>query len=195
MVCFSFFSRSCGEHRFFWLSVVACFLMCVISPCQAEKVADGTVNFTGTMLGAQTFTLRTASSQYSGTVELGNILSGDVVSRNVPAQVKHIEQVKVEWASGDSVKMSVNFDSVEGDNTLIKNQGTAQNVAGVLTCPTDAQGINCTSGYQFGNGDSVTGQADGGIVTFPLAVSLVSTGGKVTAGSVYMQVHLVFEEL
>ncbi|ECU9209661.1 type 1 fimbrial protein [Salmonella enterica subsp. enterica serovar Gatuni] len=61
MTLFSFINltvKASGKSRFPGLPVAAGFLICVMMlPARAEKVADGTVNFTGSMLGGTTCTL------------------------------------------------------------------------------------------------------------------------------------------
>ncbi|ENK0253501.1 hypothetical protein AB2X99_004793 [Salmonella enterica] len=101
--------------------------------------------------------------------------------------------------------MTVNFESVFGDDSLIENaEGSAGNVAGVLVCPANAlmQGEVCTAGDRIHSGSVVHGMVNGNReVSFPLEVSLVSFDGfnpsspyMPDAGSINMTVNFTFEE-
>ncbi|EBO9885295.1 type 1 fimbrial protein [Salmonella enterica] len=170
-------------------------------PVRAAKVADGTVNFTGEMLGAATCTLE----NHSLTADFGTIN----VDRKgpIPAVLGDPQPVAFRFTGCatniQKVNMTVDFNFALSDDSLIFNEGAAGNVAGVLTCPTEApaQGVNCTAGDRFSSGETVSGTVTNGGVSFPLEVSLVSYDGfdpssphMPGAGSINMTVRFTFEE-
>ncbi|ELU4020890.1 type 1 fimbrial protein [Salmonella enterica] len=172
-----------------------------ILPARADHPA-GTVNFTGEMLGATTCTLEnhsltadfgTINVDRKGGIPANPLTSGRTVAFRFTGCATNIQKVK----------MTVDFDSVPGDDSLIFNEGSAGNVAGVLTCPAEApaQGVNCTAGDRFSTGKTVSGTVTNGGVSFPLEVSLVSFDGfnpssphMPDAGSINMTVRFTFEE-
>lgn len=169
-----------------------------------EQVADGTVNFTGEMLGATTCTLE---SNFL-TVDFGTIYvdrKGAVPANPLTQTTKTVAFRLTKSASNiQKVNMTVDFVSVSGDNSLIENTGgSARNVAGVLVCPAEApaQGVDCTPGNRFRTGDIVRGTVTNGGVSFPLTVSLVTFNPLDTAnpnmpqaGDINMTVNFTFEE-
>ncbi|EBS9007085.1 type 1 fimbrial protein [Salmonella enterica] len=169
-----------------------------------EQVADGTVNFTGEMLGATTCTLENNSL----TVDFGTIYvnrKGAVPANPLTQTPKTVAFRLTKCASNiQKVNMTVDFEYVSGDNSLIRNTGgSARNVAGVLVCPAEApaQGVNCTAGNRFSNGETVSGTVTNGGVSFPLTVSLVTFNPLVPAiphmpqaGDINMTVNFTFEE-
>ncbi|EHK3593109.1 hypothetical protein JTT96_004854 [Salmonella enterica] len=174
-----------------------------ILPARAAKVADGTVNFTGEMLGGATCTLENPQV----TVDFGaiNVDRQGVVPAN-PLGSRSVTFRLTKCASYiQKVNMTVNFDAAHAweATDLIGNQGTAGKVAGVLTCPAEApaQGVNCTAGNRFSTGETVSGTVTNGGVSFPLTVSLVtfnpfrpSAPHMPEAGSINMTVNFTFEE-
>lgn len=213
MTVFSFINltvKGPGKNRFPGLLVAASFLICVMmlpAPARAEKVADGTVNFTGSMLGGSTCTLvNPALALDFGTLSVDR---GGGIPANplVPFQTRTFQLTNCA-SSVHHVDMTVTFDeapimSPEARKTLIGNNGSSVNVAGILTCPADAvaQGENCTAGSRFSNGEMVTGVVNNGTVNFPLSVSLVSfdflnpTSPDIPyAGNISMTVSFTFEE-
>lgn len=195
-----------GKSRFPGLPVVAGFLTCVMMlPARAEKVADGTVSFTGSMLGGATCTLVNPSL----TLDFGtrSVDRGGGIPANplVPSQTRTFQLTNCA-SSVHHVDMTVTFDEAAAyppDSTLIMNTGSSERVAGILTCPADAvaQGENCTAGSRFSSGDVVTGTVNNGTVTFPLSVSLVSfslfhpaSPAMPGAGNISMTVSFTFEE-
>ncbi|EAW7911439.1 fimbrial protein [Salmonella enterica] len=174
-----------------------------ILPARAAKVADGTVSFTGEMLGATTCTLE----NHSLAADFGTIN----VDRKGPIPVALGTPQPVAFrftgcaTNIQKVNMTVNFESVFGDDSLIENaEGSAGNVAGVLVCPANAlmQGEVCTAGDRIHSGSVVHGMVNGNReVSFPLEVSLVSFDGfnpsspyMPDAGSINMTVNFTFEE-
>ncbi|EHZ5703536.1 type 1 fimbrial protein [Salmonella enterica] len=169
-----------------------------------EQVADGTVNFTGEMLGATTCTLENNSL----TVDFGTIYvdrKGAVPANPLTQTPKTVAFRLTKCASNiQKVNMTVDFEYVFGDNSLIENAGgSARNVAGVLVCPAEApaQGVNCTPGNRFSTGETVSGTVTNGGVSFPLTVSLVTFNPLDTAnpnmpqaGDINMTVNFTFEE-
>ncbi|EHX5013173.1 hypothetical protein K3Z00_004357 [Salmonella enterica] len=174
-----------------------------ILPARAAKMPEGNVRFTGEMLGATTCTLENHS------------LAADFDTINVdrkgpiPVALGSPQPVAFRFTGCatniQKVNMTVNFESVYGDDSLIENAGgSAGNVAGVLVCPVNApaQGVSCTAGSRFRKGDIVSGTVTNGGVIFPLEVSLVSFGniidtsspGMPDAGSINMTVNFTFEE-
>ncbi|ECL8479777.1 hypothetical protein FTZ03_22620 [Salmonella enterica] len=185
--------------------MAAGFLICVMMlPARAEQVADGAVNFTGSMLGDATCTLVEPSLTLDfGTFSVGR---GGGIPANplVPSQTRTFRLTNCA-SSVHYVNMTVTFAEAEGyaDKTLIANDGSSLRVAGILTCPADAvaQGENCTAGSRFSSGDVVTGTVNNGTVTFPLSVSLVpfdpfspSSPAMPGAGDISMTVSFTFEE-
>ncbi|ECS7761791.1 type 1 fimbrial protein [Salmonella enterica] len=172
-------------------------------PVRAAKVADGNVHFTGTMLGESTCTLENPQV----TVDFGTIN----VDRKGPIPVALGTPQPVAFrftgcaTNIQKVNMTVDFESVYGDDSLIENaEGSAGNVAGVLVCPANAlmQGEVCTAGDRIHSGSVVHGMVNGNReVSFPLEVSLVSFDGfnpsspyMPDAGSINMTVNFTFEE-
>lgn len=207
MTVFSFINltvKGPGKNRFPGLLVAAGFLICVMMlPARAEKVADGTVNFTGSMLGGSTCTLvNPALALDFGTLSVDR---GGGIPANplVPFQTRTFQLTNCA-SSVRHVDMTVTFyEAIDGNNTHIMNNGDSYNVAGILTCPADAvaQGENCTAGSRFSDGEMVTGTVNNGTVKFPLSVSLVSfdffnplSPGIPAAGGISMTVSFTFEE-
>ncbi|EAU9329975.1 type 1 fimbrial protein [Salmonella enterica] len=174
-----------------------------ILPARAAKVADGTVSFTGEMLGATTCTLE----NHSLAADFGTIN----VDRKGPIPVALGTPQPVAFrftgcaTNIQKVNMTVNFESVFGDDSLIENaEGSAGNVAGVLVCPANAlmQREVCTAGARIRAGSVVHGMVNSNReVSFPLEVSLVSFDGfnpsspyMPDAGSINMTVNFTFEE-
>ncbi|EBJ9224215.1 TPA_asm: type 1 fimbrial protein [Salmonella enterica subsp. enterica serovar Muenchen] len=175
-----------------------------ILPARAAKVADGTVSFTGEMLGATTCTLEnhsltadfgTINVDRKGEIPANPLTSGKTVAFRFTGCATNIQKVN----------MTVDFDSVFGDDSLIENaEGSAGNVAGVLVCPANAlmQGEACTAGARIRAGSVVHGVVNSNReVSFPLEVSLVSFDGfnpsspyMPDAGSINMTVRFTFEE-
>ncbi|ECA9705363.1 type 1 fimbrial protein [Salmonella enterica subsp. enterica serovar Bredeney] len=207
MTVFSFINltvKGPGKNRFPGLLVAAGFLICVMMlPARAEKVADGTVNFTGSMLGGSTCTLvNPALALDFGTLSVDR---GGGIPANplVPFQTRTFQLTNCA-SSVRHVDMTVTFyEAIDGNNTHIMNNGSSVNVAGILTCPADAvaQGENCTAGSRFSDGEMVTGTVNNGTVKFPLSVSLVSfdlfnplSPDIPAAGGISMTVSFTFEE-
>ncbi|EDT7036520.1 type 1 fimbrial protein [Salmonella enterica subsp. enterica] len=173
-------------------------------PVRAAKVADGIVHFTGAMLGEPTCTLENPQV----TVDFGPINPNPgAVPANPLTQPRPVTFRLTKCASYiQKVNMTVSFTALATMPVvnLIENQGTAAKVAGILTCPAEApaQGVNCTVGDRFGNGDTVSGTVTNDGVSFPLSVSLVtfksrfhpSTPTTPGTGSINMTVNFIFEE-
>ncbi|EMD2855430.1 type 1 fimbrial protein [Salmonella enterica subsp. enterica serovar Rubislaw] len=162
-----------------------------------EQVADGTVNFTGEMLGATTCTLE---SNFL-TVDFGTIYvgKGAVPAKPLAQTTKTVAFRLTKSASGiQEVNMTVDFKPASPFTDLIENQGEAGNVAGVLVCPAEApaQGVDCTPGNRFRTGDIVKGKVTNGGVSFPLTVELVTfnPSDPPQAGDINMTVNFTFEE-
>ncbi|EBN8663198.1 fimbrial protein [Salmonella enterica] len=195
------------KSRFWGLPVVAGFLMCVmmLSTRAAEQVADGTVHFTGSLLGPSTCTLVNSSL----TVDFGTISvnrGGDIPPNPlVPYQTRTFQLTKCD-SSVHEVKMTVSFDPATAmplNDTHIHNDGSSSNVAGILVCPADAetQGVNCPKDHRLTYNETVTGTVNNGTVSFPLSVSLVSfkrfqssNPDMPDAGDISMTVNFTFEE-
>ncbi|EBS9452209.1 type 1 fimbrial protein [Salmonella enterica] len=173
-------------------------------PVRAAKVAEGTVRFSGAMLGGATCTLENPQV----TVDFGaiNVDRQGAVPANPLGSPRTVTFRLTKCASYiQKVNMTVNFDAAHARaaTDLIGNQGTAGKVAGVLTCPAEApaQGVNCTAGNRFSTGETVSGTVTNGGVSFPLTVSLVtfnpfrpSAPHMPEAGSINMTVNFTFEE-
>ncbi|EJC3597098.1 hypothetical protein M4U28_004321 [Salmonella enterica] len=178
-----------------------------VQPARAAKNETvGTVNFTGVMMGRGTCTLENPQV----TVNFGEIN----VDRQGPAPVelglpKPVVFRLTKCASYvQKVNMTVSFAVALGAETgdLIHNDGDAGEgvyVVGALTCPAEApaQGVNCTTGSRFSNGETVSGTVTNGGVSFPLTVSLrtfnlfdPSSPIMPDAGSIDMTVNFTFEE-
>ncbi|EMQ1730178.1 type 1 fimbrial protein [Salmonella enterica] len=171
---------------------------------RAAKVADGTVHFTGAMLGESTCTLEnpqvtvdfgTINVDRKGAVPGNPLGSPRTVTFHLTKCMSYIQKVY----------MTVDFEPASpfGVTDLIDNQGEAMKVAGALTCPAaaPAQGVNCTAGNRFSNGETVSGTVTNGGVSFPLEVSLVpfdvfdpSSPVIPDTGSINMTVNFTFEE-
>ncbi|EFH8944596.1 hypothetical protein GU769_10270 [Escherichia coli] len=208
MTVFSFINltvKASGKSRFPGLAVAAGFLICVMMlPARADKVADGTVNFTGSMLGGTTCTL----VEPSLTLDFGtlSVARGGGIPANPLSSRTRTFRLTNCGSSVTHVTMLVAFDvapAFSPDSTLIVNNGTSEHVAGILSCPADAvaQGVNCTAGNRFRSGDLVTGTVNNGTVNFPLSVSLVSfdlsspsNPAMPGAGNISMTVSFTFEE-
>ncbi|EAN3270540.1 type 1 fimbrial protein [Salmonella enterica] len=173
-------------------------------PARAAQAAEGTVHFTGAMLGEPTCTLENPQV----TVDFGPINPNPgAVPANPLTQPRPVTFRLTKCASYiQKVNMTVSFTALATMPVvnLIENQGTAAKVAGILTCPAEApaQGVNCTVGDRFGNGDTVSGTVTNDGVSFPLSVSLVtfksrfhpSTPTTPGTGSINMTVNFIFEE-
>ncbi|WP_080179143.1 fimbrial protein [Salmonella enterica] len=173
-----------------------------VLPARAAKVADGTVHFTGAMLGGPTCTLEnpqvtvdfgTINVDRRGAVPANPLTSPRTVTFRLTTCATYIQKVN----------MTVDFEPVYGDNSLIINGGSARYVGGGLTCPAEApaQGVNCTVGSRFSSGDTVSGSVTDGRISFPLTVSLASfddfnpsSPHMPDAGSINMTVNFTFEE-
>lgn len=195
------------KSRLWGLPVVAGFLMCVmmLSTRAAENVADGTVNFTGSLLGPVSCTLVNPSL----TVDFGTISvdRGEDIPPNplVPYQTRTFQLTKCD-SSVHSVKMTVSFETAAAmplNYTHIHNDGSSDNVAGILVCPADAetQGVNCPKDHRLKSDETVTGTVNNGTVSFPLSVSLVTfqhfhsaDPAIPAAGNISMTVNFTFEE-
>ncbi|EKM3644156.1 type 1 fimbrial protein [Salmonella enterica] len=175
-----------------------------VLPARATKVADGTVNFTGEMLGATTCTLENNSLAVDfGTI---NVDQNGAVPANPLTPVKPVAFRFTGCATTiRKVNMTVSFDEYPyGDDPLIINTGSAGSVAGVLVCPANAlmQGEDCTPGARIASGSVVHGVVNSNReVSFPLEVSLVSFNAFEPsspdipeAGSINMTVNFTFEE-
>ncbi|EAU4784026.1 hypothetical protein EA085_26055 [Salmonella enterica subsp. enterica serovar Give] len=175
-----------------------------VQPARAAKNETvGTVNFTGVMMGRGTCTLENPQV----TVNFGEIN----VDRQGPAPAvlglpKPVVFRLTKCASYvQKVNMTVSFAVAPGVETgdLINNDGDSFYVVGALTCPAEApaQGVNCTTGSRFRNGETVSETVTNGGVSFPLAVSLrtfnmfdPSSPIMPDAGSIDMTVNFTFEE-
>ncbi|EBO6447804.1 type 1 fimbrial protein [Salmonella enterica] len=174
-----------------------------VLPARATKVADGTVNFTGEMLGATTCTLENNSLAVDfGTI---NVDRNGAVPANPLTPVKPVAFRFTGCATTiQKVNMTVSFNEYPyGDDSLIMNAGGAMNVAGVLVCPANArmQGVDCTPGAHIHSGSVVHGVVSNREVSFPLEVSLVSFNAFdpsypdiPDAGDINMTVNFTFEE-
>lgn len=174
-----------------------------VLPARATKVADGTVNFTGEMLGATTCTLENNSLAVDfGTI---NVDKNGAVPANPLTPVKPVAFRFTGCATTiQKVNMTVSFDEYPyGGGSLIINTGETMNVAGVLVCPANAlmQGEDCTPGARIASGSVVHGVVSNREVSFPLEVSLVSFNAfnpsspdMPDAGSINMTVNFTFEE-
>ncbi|EAQ0412647.1 type 1 fimbrial protein [Salmonella enterica] len=174
-----------------------------VLPARATKVAGGTVNFTGEMLGATTCTLENNSLAVDfGTI---NVDQNGEVPANPLTPVKPVAFRFTGCATNiQKVNMTVDFTSVLNDDSLISNDGSAWNVGGALVCPANAlmQGEVCTAGTRIHSGGVVHGMVNSNReVSFPLEVSLVSfkifdssSPDMPGPGNINMTVNFTFEE-
>ncbi|EIK9753055.1 hypothetical protein LKX79_001686 [Salmonella enterica] len=196
------------KNRLYRAAVLVTAMLLTVQPARAAKnETAGTVNFTGVMMGRGTCTLENPQV----TVNFGTIN----VDRQgpVPAVLGSPQPVVFRLTKCASyvqkVNMTVSFAVALGAETtgdLIHNDGDAGEglyVVGALTCPAEApaQGVNCTTGSRFSNGETVSGTVTNGGVSFPLAVSLrtfnmfdPSSPIMPDAGSIDMTVNFTFEE-
>ncbi|EAQ8164686.1 type 1 fimbrial protein [Salmonella enterica] len=191
------------KYRLARFPVVVLLTGMVALPVRAEKVADGTVSFTGYMFGPPTCTLENSHLTVDfGTIHVerdGGIPASPLVPlRTVTFRLENCA------AYVKKVKMAVSFQSAGGGSPeFIGNGGSATGVAGQLTCPAETQETDgsCAPGVGIRSGDVVTGTVQAGRVSFPLDVSLVpfdsaspSSLAMPGAGTVSMTVNFTFEE-
>lgn len=195
------------KMRLFFLPVVATVFSCLLtSPVRADKVADGSVNFTGILLGKETCTLVNPDLN----VDFGMLTAGPgatpviLTSRNVAFHF-----VKCPATTG-SVVMTVSFEEVSGSFSAapygIGNKGTSD-VMGVLNCDagevTQAGVSGCPADPAvLRNFSRLTGKVGNDrTLSFPLTVSLASRWEgldgtpSVSPGTVNMTVNFTFEEM
>ncbi len=191
--------------RLYLLPLVGILLTCLLAgQSRADKVADGSVNFAGTLLGKETCTLVNPDVNVDfGTFSVESWVTSPILtSRHMAFQFTKCP------ATTQRVLMTVYFDEVTGDISsvpyCIENKGSSS-VMGALACDAgeiaQAGIFGCSSGHAFlRNSSQLVGivHADGTLF-FPLIVSLVTMdwppGSSPTAGTVNMIVNFTFEEM
>ncbi|EAB2013546.1 type 1 fimbrial protein [Salmonella enterica] len=186
--------------RLFFLPLAAIVFSCLLAgQARAGKVADGTVGFTGFLVGKETCTL--VSSDLN--VDFGTL---SVVSVEPPA-ILASRDVAFQFTkcptTTNRIKMTVDFNETQASSLTygIVNSGDA-GVMGILACnagqSVQSGVFGCTTGArQLRNGAHLIGiVGDDRTLSFPLTVSLTPLGwGLSVFGSINMTVNFTFEEM
>ncbi|EAA5301822.1 type 1 fimbrial protein [Salmonella enterica subsp. enterica serovar Manhattan] len=184
------------KMRLFFLPVVATVFSCLLTgPVRADKVADGSVNFTGILLGKETCTLVSSALNVDfGTLSVDSGAMPDVLaSRPVAFHFTNCPSMT------QRILMTVSFTPFYHEDSII-NDGLAD-VTGSLACSNlgdmaHAGVFGCPVG-NIQNGGRLSGVVHNDrTLYFPLIVSLHPIKvGKFASGTVNMTVNFTFEEM
>ncbi|EGK6862131.1 type 1 fimbrial protein [Salmonella enterica subsp. enterica serovar Amager] len=185
------------KMKLFFLSVASTVFSCLLAgqALAGNKVADGSVDFTGFLAGKDTCTLVSSALNVDfGTLSVDSGAVPDVLaSRHVAFHFTNCP------TTTQRILMTVSFFPFYDEDSIV-NDGSA-GVTGSLTCSNSGDMLHAgVSGCPAGNiqnGGHLTGVVhDDRTLYFPLIVSLYSMGAYMPpSGTVDMTVNFTFEEM